>query len=101
MRTSNEPAASDEVLVQRALAAYFRAAARGGIHSPDQPSSGSDVEEVDGKRYVVLRGGKGAVLGVYRVRNNGALKGMKRPPKELTEERLARQMAGAGREAGL
>ncbi|MGH3289146.1 MAG: hypothetical protein ACRDPD_31475 [Streptosporangiaceae bacterium] len=74
--------ASDEQLTQRAFAAYFRSAAREGAHSPDQPASYSGVEERGGKQYVVLRNVNG-VLAVYRVRNDGVLKGLKRWPPGL------------------
>ena len=75
---------TDEQLTQRAFAAYFREAARGGAYSPDQPANDSGVKEAGGKRYVVLRNVNG-VLAVYRVRNDGVLKGLKRWPKELEE----------------
>ncbi len=67
------------MLVNRAIAAYFRSA---DAPSPDQPANYSDVQEAGGKRYVVLRNVNG-VLAVYRVRNDGVLKGLKRWPKEL------------------
>ena len=69
-------AATDTELERRALAAYFR---NGGT---DQPLGGADVVEHEGKRYVVLSNLKGT-LAVYRVRNNGMLKGMRRPPREI------------------
>jgi hypothetical protein len=73
---------NEEQLTQRAFAAYFRQAAREGAHSPDQPADYSGVEEHNGKAYVVLRNING-VLAVYRVRNDGMLKGLRRWPKEL------------------
>lgn len=63
-------------LLRRAYAAYFRG---GGM---DQPSNDSTVETVAGKDYIVLKNANG-ILAVYRVRNNGLLKGLKRWPKEL------------------
>ena len=77
--------ASDEQLTRRAFAAYFRSAAREGVPSPDQPANYSGVEEHGGKQYVVLRNVNG-VLAVYRVRNDGILKGLKRWPEELAAE---------------
>lgn len=72
---------SDEELTQRAIAAYYRSARGGEIL--DQPSSGaSGVTEHEGKEYVILRNVNG-VLAVYRVRPSGALKGLRRWPKEL------------------
>lgn len=69
----------EDELVRRAMAAYFR-------HADDQPiqpnRQESGVEELGGKHYVVLR--SGSVLAVYRVTNQGQLRRMKRPPKEIT-----------------
>ena len=70
---------SHESLLTRAFAAHFRAASEG---APVQPSNASDVRTVDGKTYVVLRNVRG-IIRVYRVRNDGMLKGLKRWPKEL------------------
>jgi hypothetical protein len=62
------------------MAAYFRSN-KGPI--VDQPSSNdSGVTSVESKKYVVLRNARG-VLAVYRVRNDGMLKGLKRWPAEL------------------
>lgn len=74
-------ASSNEPLINRALAAYFRSAARGG-GVPDQPSADSHLCELDGRQYVVLVNARG-ILAVYRVRTDGILKAMKRWPKEL------------------
>ena len=49
-----------------------------------QPSKDSGVQEINGKRYVVLRN-LGGILAVYRVRTDGILKGLKRWPKELDQ----------------
>ena len=55
------------------------------VRSKDQPAtSDSCVESYDGKYYVVLRNFNG-VLKVYRVLNNGALKGLRRYPKAFDE----------------
>ena len=75
--TDNEP------LIDRAFAAYFRSAARSGAGiSPDMPANDSHLCELGGKQYVVLHNING-ILAVYRVRNDGVLKGLKRWPKEL------------------
>ena len=60
-------------LLSRAMAAYFRAG------NTIQPANESDVKDVGGKTYVALRNISG-VLAVYRVRNDGVLKGLKRWP---------------------
>ena len=74
-----------EELMSRAYAAWFRGARRQG-HSADQPSeSRSSIDEHDGKQYVVLRNAAGT-LAVYRVRNDGVLKGLKRWPRELDHD---------------
>ena len=60
-------------LLSRAMAAYFRA---GNIV---QPANDSGVTDVGGKTYVALRNISG-MLAVYRVRNDGVLKRLKRWP---------------------
>jgi hypothetical protein len=65
--------------VSRAFSAYFR-----GADSPIQPSGDSGLVEHEGKEYVVLHNVNG-VLAVYRVLNNGALRQLKRWPKEIEE----------------
>jgi hypothetical protein len=73
----------DETL-SRAFSAYFKIAKREG-YSADQPSESRSGEDVyDGKRYVVLRNGSG-VLAVYRVRNDGMLKRLRRWPAHFGE----------------
>jgi hypothetical protein len=69
----------EEQLMRRAYAAYFRG---GATDQPSQQASG--VEKVGQLKYVVLRNASG-VLGVYRVRNDGVLKGLKRWPADLDE----------------
>lgn len=64
-------------LTRRALAAYFRS---GGTL---QPSNTSGVRKAKGKLYIVLSNAKG-ILAVYRVRNDGMLKGLKRWPIGIT-----------------
>jgi hypothetical protein len=60
------------------MRAYF-VAARHTAATPAQPSNSSCVEQIAGKQYVVLRNVNG-VLAVYRVRNDGVLKRLKRWP---------------------
>jgi hypothetical protein len=66
-------------IYRRALAAYFRS---GAIMQPAANLSG--VFTAAGKHYVVLRSGAD-IYAVYRVRNDGMLKRLKRWPKELEE----------------
>ena len=63
-------------LTTRAFAAYFRS---GGV---DQPSNMSGAADWQDKQYVVLHNVNG-VLAVYRVRTSGALKRLRRWPREL------------------
>lgn len=75
----------DEEVMRKALAAYFRSGAT------EQPSTiDSGVEIVEGLRYAVLRNVRG-VLRVYRVRNDGMLKGLKRWPAAIDEGTAPRQ----------
>jgi hypothetical protein len=74
---------SDADLERRALAAYYRSAP-GWPATLDQPSGGAFVVEHDGRLYVVLSNVRGT-LAVYRVRGSGALRRMKRWPREVAE----------------
>ena len=67
-------------LLKRALAAYFRA---GEGQQPSSFDSGLMVH--DGHQYMVLRNSSGT-LAVYRVRNDGMLKRLKRWPAVLDLE---------------
>jgi hypothetical protein len=66
----------EQDVTRRAFAAYFRS---GGI---DQPAKSSGVVEHNGKAYVVLENVNG-ILAVYRVRNDGMLKRLRRWPSDL------------------
>ena len=70
--------AGEERLGSRALAAYWRTEL--APQQPDDPA----LYHVDGKRHVVLASG-GRILAVYRVKNDGALRRLKRTPKCLVE----------------
>src|SRR5580658_742998 len=72
---------SNAELLARAVHAFCVTARRNGLLL-DQPSNTSDVQEITGKRYVILQNVKG-VLAVYRVRNDGMLKRLKRWPEGL------------------
>jgi hypothetical protein len=65
--------------VSRAFAAYFRSCT---AYSPDQPDGASGIVEHEGKEYVVLHNVNG-ILAVYRIQNNGRLKGLRRWPAAL------------------
>jgi hypothetical protein len=66
-----------EELMRRSFAAWFRG---GNMDQPSQESSA--VETHGGKVYVVLRNQE-TLMAVYRVRNDGMLKGMRRWPKSI------------------
>ena len=73
----------NEPLIHRAFAAYFREAAREGAIL--QPASTGHLCEFRGKRYVVLGSGADSCR-VYRVRNDGVLKRLRRWPREIGEK---------------
>ena len=68
-------------LVRRAMVAYFKVKGDGRGMLP-QPANTSGVEECGGRVYIVLRNSNG-VLAVYRVRNTGLLRRLKRWPKVI------------------
>jgi hypothetical protein len=69
-------------IMKRAMAAYFR---YGDAEEQAQPNAAdSCIAEVEGRQYAVLRNVNG-VLAVYRVRNDGMLKRLKRWPASLEE----------------
>jgi hypothetical protein len=73
--------------LDRAFAAFFRAAAIQGEAVLNPPSTGSEVVDLGGKRYAVLRNANlrsaDGILAVYRIRNDGVLKRLKRWPSGL------------------
>ena len=71
--TGNDP------LIRRAMAAYYRSGHSDGLTDTEItiPADSSYLCEFGGHQYVVLNNING-VLAVYRVRNNGVLKGLKR-----------------------
>jgi len=68
----------DEDYVRRAFAAWFRT---GGM---DQPGNNSAVKEYNGKDYVMLKNVNG-IMAVYRIRNDGILRRLKRWPQALED----------------
>jgi hypothetical protein len=77
-KKSRELLLQDEEYVRRAIAAWFR----GGGPGQPMPANTSSVVEHDGKFYVELHNVNGT-LAVYRIRNDGILKRLKRWPLEL------------------
>lgn len=73
---------NNESYESRAMAAYFRASAKCG-GAVNQPGESVLTEDLTGKKYVVLANVNG-VLAVYRIRNDGMLKVLKRWPAEVT-----------------
>ena len=73
------PPFDERDLSRRALAAYFRS---GGT---TQPSGGGIVQDYGGKLYVVLSNVR-ETLAVYRVRNDGMLRRLRRPPRNLAPD---------------
>jgi hypothetical protein len=64
-------------MTRRAFAAWYKG---GGTHQPTGSASG--WEEHDGLHYIVLREG-GHLMAVYRIRNDGTLRRMRRWPKAI------------------
>jgi hypothetical protein len=81
-----------QALIQRAFSAYLQT---DGI-TPDQPTSKSSVETIGNLEYVVLRN-EWRIVAVYRVRNSGLLRRMRRWPLALnaTGREAAREHVGA------
>jgi hypothetical protein len=75
----------DDDLGRRALAAYYRQPQDfpGAVWNPPHPSS-PDVVEHNGRQYVVLHNVNGT-LAVYRVRNTGQLRRLRRWPAEVAD----------------
>jgi hypothetical protein len=71
----------DDLMI-RAFAAYYKQAKREGVCLPDQPENHSSVMSANGHDYAVLSNCNGT-LAVYRIRNDGLLKRLKRWPAEL------------------
>ncbi len=74
--------ADEDELHRRAVAAYYRIAARDGYGAVQHSERNSGYERYNGLDYVVLRN-NGQTLAVYRVRNDGVLRRLKRWPAEL------------------
>lgn len=72
-------------LLRRAYRAYFRAGRKLGGETIQPAEICSGPEEVGGLTYVAMRNNY-ETLAVYRVRNDGQLKELKRWPRELNYE---------------
>jgi hypothetical protein len=73
-------------LIRRALKAYGQAcsiARKRGHAAPKSPAHTAHIRTTGGKTYAVVRGQPGSTLMVYRLLNNGELRGLKRWPREL------------------
>src|ERR1700730_9803352 len=71
-------AVPDQDLKRRAFAAWSRS---GGT---DQPTEPDHLQDEEGHAYVVLHN-VGGILAVYRVKNDGALRALRRYPKSLID----------------
>lgn len=71
----------DRIIMNRTLSAYFGSLRITGS-IVDQPANTSGIRECKGKRYAVLENIK-SILAVYRIKNDGYLKRLKRWPSEL------------------
>ena len=73
----------DRKMLNRAIAAWCRTAAKEGALLDQLSNEHSGLGQHDGKDYVVLRNGSASTLAVYRINNRGMLKRLRRPPAEL------------------
>jgi hypothetical protein len=71
---------NQDLFTRRALGAYMHAS--GAIARALLAMSGEDTDAA-GRRYVVLRDGGIDICAVYRVRNDGKLRRLKRWPAEV------------------
>ena len=89
---------TEQELMARALRAYWMAARKDeketGTSWPIPSERLGGVEEIGGKSYATLQNADG-ILAVYRVRNDGVLKSLKRWPKELEPLPFGGAPAGA------
>jgi hypothetical protein len=78
--------ATEDELMARALRAYWMAARKANKETGEEWDIPSNrlgrVKEIDGKSYAVLQNANG-ILAVYRLRNDGVLKALKRWPEAL------------------
>jgi len=71
---------NNDLFTRRALGAYMHSS--GALANALLAMSGADTD-ANGRRYVVLRDASIDVCAVYRVRNDGKLKRLKRWPAEV------------------
>jgi hypothetical protein len=83
MPTTTKQTIPDETeLTARAITAYYNARRKLG-GAIDAPANTSGLREIDGLAYIVLENVNG-VLAVFRLRNDGVLKALKRWPEGVT-----------------
>jgi hypothetical protein len=66
-------------IIDRALSAYYRRQIAPGEVRQQPSADGTTVETREEKTYVIVRN-TGGILAVYRVRNDGQLKALRRHP---------------------
>jgi hypothetical protein len=81
MAGSKRSKRDEDAIKWRALGAYIRYARPGQSHASFDDTK-ANVIELGSRLYVVLTSGS-KQLAVFRVRNDGMLKRMVRPPREL------------------
>jgi hypothetical protein len=79
------PLSQDPELFRRAMGAYFRSPWDPDLGMPNNP--GSYLMEIDDRRYVVLAN-SGTICAVFRIRQSGLLKRLRRWPSEIEEGKL-------------
>ena len=70
----------NDLFTRRALGAYMHSC---GAHANALLAMSDADTDAKGRRYVVLRDGSIDICAVYRVRNDGTLKRLKRWPTEV------------------
>ena len=69
---------STQTIENRVLAAYFKYSAANSA----QPAGSPEFHEIGNREYVTLSNVKG-LLACYRIQNNGILRKLPKPPKEI------------------
>ena len=67
-----------ETIEKRVQAAYFKYS----TGNPAQPAGSPEFHEIGNREYVTLSNVKG-LLACYRIQNNGILRKLPKPPKEI------------------
>jgi hypothetical protein len=82
MATKPRSKREENALKWRAIAAFVRFTPPGQLHAAPFDDTEASVSDVRGKLYVRLSAGN-KQLAVFRVRADGQLKRLRRPPREL------------------